>query len=481
MDRRARPSVIRERSLIKLKDQLGYFRLPVKSIKGAERSRHLEYIANNFLNINKKSFDALEITSSISFNHDIVSIDLRSNGVIGAAPLFASETRKVIGGIIVEPKFGWNDIGPLLNCIGWAASPQLINLPMIPGSAKEIPPWVLAGPIVERIAVLLKNINRGFSFVREIRESPRGRILWQEYISKSYVYGKSNKIPCQFPDLNQNDVLRSYIKWGLEEVKKSLLNVQGFDETTVNLIGKIEFLLNLIRDVPSKIPSSNSLNQILRDNSIPSIQFLNGLQAITWIREERGLAGQREPDGLAWNMKMSDLFEKWVEAVITIWARKFGGIITSSRKDTSRVAIHWENSSLKSLSNLIPDVVVETNDTVYIFDAKYKKLYEELDDQKWRELSHELQEEHRHDLHQVLAYASLYNKPRIVSILAYPLTDDTYTRLSNRSRLLNRAHISIENKTLEIGIFGLPLTVNHEYSINDIATQLNPLSNPLSV
>ena len=471
---------IRERSIVKLKDQLGYYRIPIKSIKGSGRSRHTEYIASNFLNINKNSFEALEITPTISINNDMVSVDLRSNGVIGAVPLFSFENRKTIGGIIVEPKFGWNDIGPLLSQIGWAATPQLLSFPMIPGSAKEIPPWVLAGPIVERIAVLLQNLNRGFSFVQEFKDSPRGKILWQEYISKSYVYGKFNKIPCKFPDLNQNDVLRSYIKWGLEEVKRSLLGVQGFDETTINLLTKVDFLLNLIRDVKPKIPSSNSLNYIIQENSVPSIQFLNGLQALTWIREERGLAGQREPDGLAWKMQMSDLFEKWVEAIVTLWAKKFGGAISTSRKDTSRVAIHWENQSLKSLSNLIPDIVVETSDAVYIFDAKYKKLYEELDDQRWRELSHELQEEHRHDLHQILAYASLFNKSRIVSILVYPLTGNTYTKLANRSKLLNRARISVYEKTLELGIFGVPLSVSHDYSINDISSQLNPFLNPLS-
>jgi len=60
-------------------------------------------------------------------NADSVYIELRTNGVIGAAPLFSSETRKIDGGVIVEPKFGWNDIGPLLSSIGWSASPQLLN------------------------------------------------------------------------------------------------------------------------------------------------------------------------------------------------------------------------------------------------------------------------------------------------------------------------------------------------------------------
>ena len=473
-------SSIREKTLIKLKDQLGSTTIPLQKIKGLERSRHYDYAANNFLTVNQKSLNSLGISSEISYGRESINLELRSNGIIGATPIYSSESRKVIGGVIVEPRFGWSEIGPLMQHIGWAASPELLDFPMVPGSAKEIPPWVLAGPIIERLSNLLRNINRGFNLIKETRESPRGKILWQEYITKSYVHGMLNKIPCMYPDLNQNDRLRSYIKWALDRVKISLATVKGYDATTENLLGKIDYLLNLLRDIKIIIPTTNTIEQIVRDNTTPSLNFLQGLQAITWVRDERGLAGRREPDGLAWKIQMSDLFEKWVEAIVLIWARKMGGDVTTSRKDTSRVAILWQNQSIKSLSNLIPDIVVTTYDTVYIIDAKYKKFYEELDDQKWRELSHELQEEHRHDLHQVLAYASLFNKPRIVSLLAYPLTDETFTKLTQRSRILNRAHITVENKILELGIFGVPLVVDHEYTINDIASELNPLITPIN-
>ena len=475
-----RNSSIRERGLIKLKDQLGSFRLPIKRIKGYEKNRRSDFVASNFLNVNFQSLSQLEIKSSISYDNDTVYIELRPNGVIGAVPLFSIETRRIIGGIIVEPRFGWNDIGPLLSTIGWSASPQLLNFPMIPGCAREIPPWVLAGPIIERLTILLKNINRGFSLINEIRESPRGRINWQEYISHSIAIGKFNKLPCSFPDLNENNLLRSYIRWGLESIKNSLLVANANDSTSAGLISRIEYLLVLVKDVNSKIPTKDSLERILQNNTLLTDQFISGIQSLSWIREERGLAGQREPDGLAWKIQMSELFEKWVEAISRIWALKFGGIVKTSRQDSSRVPIQWSNRGLKSMTSLIPDITIETPDTVFIIDAKYKKLYEELDDQKWRELSKELQEEHRHDIHQILAYASLFNKTRIVSILAYPLTDETYTNLSSRSRLLNRAVIPIENKTLEIGIIGLPLSINHENGVKEISEQLNPLRYPLA-
>jgi hypothetical protein len=475
-----RSALLREKEIIKLKDQLGAYRLPLKSIRGAEKSRQSDYIANNFLNANASSFEALDIVPLINYGRDNVYIELRTNGIIGAVPLFSSETRKIDGGIIVEPKFGWNDIGPLLSSIGWSASPQLLSFPMIPGSAREVPPWVLAGPMVERISILLKSINRGFSLVTETRETPRGRILWQEYASKSMVSGHFNHIPCVFPDLNENNKLRSYIRWGLERIKTSILKASAGDTTSFSLLVRIEYLLNLVKDVPSIIPNQSSLDTLAKTNTLISQSFMLGIQALSWIREERGLAGQHEQDGLSWKIKMSDLFERWVEAVARLWASKFGGAVNTSRQDTSRVSIHWQHPGQKSLSSLIPDVVIETHDTAYIIDAKYKKLYEELDDQKWRELSKDLQEEHRHDLHQVLAYASLFNKPRIVSVLVYPLTDVTYTDLSRSSRLLDRAMIPNANRNLELAIFGLPLSLNQFRGMKDLSDQLDPLRFPLA-
>ncbi len=176
---------------------------------------------------------------------------------------------------------------------------------------------------------------------------------------------------------------------------------------------------------------------------------------------------------------MSELFEKWVEAIVRAWASQFGGKVTTSRQYTSRKTIYWDMQNNRGFSALIPDIVVEAEDTIYIFDAKYKHLYEELDDTKYRELSKELQEEHRHDIHQILAYASLFSKKRIVSILVYPLTDRTYTKLINRGRILNRAYIPVSNKILELGIFGIPLSVNDRNGMKLISTELLPLRKPI--
>ncbi len=94
----------------------------------------------------------------------------------------------------------------------------IIKLSMIPGSAKEIPPWFLQDLLSKELLFYYRTSIEVQLRPGIPRSSPRGKILWQEYISKSYVYrGNSIKYHVEFPDLNQNDVLRSYIKWGLEE------------------------------------------------------------------------------------------------------------------------------------------------------------------------------------------------------------------------------------------------------------------------
>lgn len=313
----------------------------------------------------------------------------------------------------------------------------------------------------------------------DFRETPRGTILWNKYFSQSIVTGKYQKIPCKFPDLNQNNVLRSYIKWGLEKVKISLLGSGSSDLTSHELINRIETLLTKLRDISSKMPTRNLLDGMLQNNQLSTNIFSFGVEAISWILDERGLAGQSEPDGLSWKLVMSDLFEKWVEAIVRAWAHQFGGKVTTSRQSTSRKTIYWDLQNIRGISSLVPDIVVETDESIYIFDAKYKKLFEDLDDEKYRELSKDIQEEHRHDVHQIIAYSSLFTKKRIVSTLVYPLSGNTYKSLVNRGRILNRAYIPVTNRLLELGIFGIPLSVNDKNGMKQISVELSPLRRPL--
>jgi hypothetical protein len=429
--------------------------------------------AYNFIRVNDPAFSALNITPHLKPDIDNIQIKLEAGGIIGAVPLKSPDNQKVVGGVVVKPRFGWDGYGPLLNAIGWSASPEFLKLPLVPGSAREIPPWVIAGPLIRRIAQLLKEISRGFEWVEEVRQSPRGQILWQNYISKQIAHGAFHQLPCRFPELGSNNLLRSYLRWGLEKIRFSLIPQGRSDAVARILVGEADNLLYDLHDVVSKIPDRNTIDHILINIGLPSSVLRDGLEALGWIIEERGLAGNTEMDGLSWRLQMHELFERWVECIARHWSSGFGGT------GDARVPIRWNRPGTGSLIDLAPDIVVRNRDTVFILDAKYKNHLEELDDQRWRELSENMKIEHRHDLHQVMAYASLYDASRVVSLLVYPIFQGSWMKLADSGKEISRAYLPVESKQIEVGLIGIPLGLPIGVGLENLSKRWNELLVPL--
>ena len=159
---------------------------------------------------------------------------------------------------------------------------------------------------------------------------------------------------------------------------------------------------------------------------------LQGLEAIAWIDEERGLGGGRELDGIAWSLSLSQLWEAYVESIIRREAALIGGEVKVARLGETTVPLAWTDQIHRSLGHLAPDIVVRRGRSVHIVDAKYKAHLAELDDVGWRRFAEETRAAHRADLHQVLAYASLYEADEITASLVYPLRRETYEALAAR-------------------------------------------------
>src|SRR5690606_15024976 len=107
--------------------------------------------------------------------------------------------------------------------------------------------------------------------------------------------------------------------------------------------------------------------------------FREGLQAIDWTVDERGLAGLSDVSGLAWRMDMEVFFEAWVEVIAADCARRSGARLRVGRKAETRVPLDWSPPSSGSQRALVPDVVMEREDTVVVLDAKYKRHAEQIE------------------------------------------------------------------------------------------------------
>ena len=192
-----------------------------------------------------------------------------------------------------------------------------------------------------------------------------------------------------------------------------------------------------------------------------------GLEAIAWIVDERGLGGGRELDGLAWQLPLDQLWETYVEAFTRREVAMTGGEVKVGRLGQTLFPLHWSDPSHRTLGHLVPDIVVRRGRHVHVIDAKYKAHLAELDDAGWHRFADEQREAHRTDLHQVLAYASLYDAEEITATLVYPVRLDTWESLHQRRRDVSKAELFHGGRRVTLQLRGLPFGTPATSSFTD--------------
>jgi hypothetical protein len=421
-----------------------------------QRDRGWGAFVEGFIRANQQALACLDCRLHVAGGPEGAVLLIKPGGHTGAVPLRSAQTQAVVGGLVIRPRFEWAGVGRVLHETGWAASPEFLDLPLVPGSGREIPPWVLAGPAIGRLRELLRAAKRGYRDRIEDLKQPRGRIHWTEYTSERMPAGKWDTLPCRFSDLGTDPKLRRWIRWGLERVRTDLASVGGQDPLAMHLAHEAALLLALIPERPL-FPARRELESSLgRRDGLLEAATVRGLQALGWLVDERGLGGGRELDGLAWTLKLDHLWERYVAAYVSGLARQSAGELYLGYKGQTVFPLQWSHPGLRSLGHLAPDLVLRRHDEIRVIDAKYKAHFAELDEVGWHRLADEMREAHRADLHQVLAYAALFNAPKITTTLIYPLRAATYMALRSRGRDIARAQLFHGGRELTLELQGLP-------------------------
>jgi hypothetical protein len=134
--------------------------------------------AESFMRLNERALRELDVVPTLIPSHPEPAIQLTPGGRAGAIPLRSAESGSIVAGLIVRPRFGWTGVGAVMAETGWSASPIFLELPLVPGSARHVPPWVLAGPVLFRLRALLETITPRYAMREEVRQTPRGEVLW---------------------------------------------------------------------------------------------------------------------------------------------------------------------------------------------------------------------------------------------------------------------------------------------------------------
>lgn len=428
-------------------------------------------LAEQFVRQNRSLLSLLDVQIQRDYDGSDVQLIIQAGNAVGAIPLISPTTARPDYGLVVQPRFPWAGIGPMLAEMGWRISPTPLRLPLLRRSERRVPVWVLSFLILVRLKALLDSLDRRFELASETRDAPRGAIRWAEYATRSLPAAKLLSIPCRFPDLRDDRLLKGAVRYAVERQLRALQTQKEHGAFVHKLIEFAQQLLCRVQTVAAHVPSSTMLGTWLQ-RPLRTEQFINGVQAIEWTVEERGLAGLSDLEGIPWTMPMDEFFEAWVETVFRVVAQRTGGRMKVGRKRETTHPIIWQPPYLGSQKSLVPDIWLEWASTTLIVDAKYKRHWEELRHHSWANVEQELRDRHRSDLLQVLAYANLARTTTVIACLAYPCSPQNWTSLRDRGRLVHRAELTIGSRLLQIWLTALPMATAVERVAMPIADEL---------
>lgn len=432
-------------------------------------------LANQFLQQNRGIFNLFDIQAYQEYDGTRTEIVFRTGRKVGAFPLLSPTSGKPEYGMVIKPRFEWAGVGNMLAQMGWRIVPDLLKLPLLPGTERKVPPWVLSSIVLIRVRSLLDQLERRFELVQSIQLAPKGSVNWTDYATRKMPNAQFLQISCQFPDLRDDRQLKAAIHFTL---RKQLAGLESQRNLTGAVLSLIDLCQSLIRRVSSVSPlrPSAELLQAWTSGPLRIDVFRDGIQAIEWTVEDRGLAGMADLLGLPWVLSMETFFEAWVETLVTRLARETGGILRTGRKRETLTPIQWDRPSLGTQKYLLPDVILEREDVTILFDAKYKRHWEEISFSDWGQVKQEIQEQHRQDLLQVLAYSSLKNTERVIACLIYPCQNQTWDSLQNRGMTFQRASIPADGRTLEVVLTAVPMNANLTDSVEMLKKAIFPVN-----
>ncbi|MBL3593048.1 MAG: hypothetical protein JMJ93_05995 [Synergistaceae bacterium] len=433
------------------------------------RDRHqlLASLGRQFVRANRGAMADFGVSCETDFSGRDVSLRFHAGSVVGALPLLSPTSGRPDLGLVIQPRFSWAGIGSVLGVTGWKVVPQLLGLPLLPKSERKVPLWVLSLTLLPRLEALLRRLDRKFASCEEDLRAPKGQVRWTEYAERRVGAFRFLDVPCRFPLLKDDGELKAAIHHVLLTHRGSLQSQMTGGPVVSQLLDYCESLIRQVRDHSPRRPSGLFFNRWSRI-PLQSEVFRQGLQAMEWSVEQRGLAGLGELEGIPWRMAMEDFFESWLETLCSRVAPLLGGVLKRGRLGETVAAFSWEPAFSGTQRSLVPDLVIEREDRVIVVDAKYKRHWEELERKSWHALGEETKEAHRHDLLQVLAYSTLFSGKMIEVCLIYPCRIETWQSLRNRGRLSHEATVGQGERQIRLILTAVPMAGDVEEIVSHL-------------
>lgn len=377
--------------------------LQKKWFKSADKRIIGQYL-QKFIDYNSSQFKFIGIQPFIVGSDQNISLSFHSSSYIGAIPLRASDTGKQIGDFVVMPRFNgpdrFEDYIEILNLLGTEISPEILeSLPLASGKNFRPPLYLEAVKYITFLEALISKPWRKFDNIEKISTQPSGQIDWCKYINNEYKIENRLKFPTRKNTLNEIHSEYAEIRYVFDICKNELLSYN----TPPRIKNTIRVKLSLIEEKLYHLKPKATNEIVLKSFDSPTVKICK--------EQANKILNFNIVDSTAWRVDFSVVFEKFVQYIFKAVANETGGKLLANFKFHSRTSRHysWE------LKHIEPDAIYQKENLLVFIDAKYKSnLYNKFGN------SETLKEDHRHDLHQIMAYSSFSKTEYKYGFLCYP-------------------------------------------------------------
>ncbi len=391
---------------------------------GMKLERHTDYsIFNSFVDKNRKYLDFIGVTTDIRGVKHEFEMKFVSSKYIGVIPTFLPNGHQG-GDFSIYPNIGKNlfceeldkeveevpnsEVDPrslfskLYDLIKIIKAEYLIesmdSIPLKNGMDVCPPMYLEAAKYMDLYADAIRENWRKFGRECHIYNFVKSSTDWSDYSRKCYdpnarlIFRANDNVLSQ--DHKEWRELRYIFELSAEIIRDPATPV-GIRVRYENIIGSLDKRTKHIKaEKPKKI----------------EIHVSDPL-AIRLLKEQgKRILDYRSTMCIAWRIDVATLFERYVQYILEIAFRSYGGTVISNQK-----FMGIGNVPRWGLKYLEPDILVKLeNGCVVVCDAKYKA------NMFVSENSEILHETHRHDLHQVIAYSAFSPEKNKTVILVYP-------------------------------------------------------------
>jgi hypothetical protein len=412
--------------------QLSGIVLQKKWFKSADKRIIGQYL-QKFVDYNSEQFKFLGVQPYILGTDQNTSLAFRSSEFIGSIPLRASDTGKQIGDFVVMPRFTGRDrfvdYIEILNLLGTEISPKVVDsLPLASGKNFRPPLYLEAVKFITSLEQLIAKAWRKFDNIQKISNQPSGQINWRKYINNEFRLENRLKFPVNANVLSEFHSEYAEIRYVFDVCKSELLSANTPQRIKNTLRTKLSFLEERLYHHKPKATSKIT------------IQFSDTPTVKACKEQANKILNFNLVDSTAWRVDFSDVFEKFTQYIFKEAAKETGGRLYSNFKFHSMASKNysWE------LKHIEPDAIYQKENLLVFIDAKYKSnLYNKYDN------SDTLKDDHRHDLHQIMAYTSFSKTNFKFGLLCYPSDQLELKKIKYKNR--------INESTSTILVLGIPL------------------------